>query len=135
MADIKMQDLRFGERLLAELNAEKDQDRTDKFYVSLIQIESRGEASANRIQMRSVVCSWFKPSRIVYLQYKNRFLARDAVAVLGKNSYLCERNVQVTLPDDTYTYLHKGPPIHTIQILNIDINTAELQIWEWLHRD
>lgn len=57
------------------------------------------------------------------------------MAVLGKNSSLCERNVQVTLQDDTYAYLHKGPPIHTIQILNVDINTAELQIWEWLHRD
>lgn len=135
MAEVKVQDPRFAERLLARLNAEKDQDRTDKFYVSLIQMESRSEASANRIQMRSVVCIWFKPSRIVYLQYKNRFLAQDAVAVLGENPYLCGRNVQVTLQDDTYAYLHKGPPIHTIQILNVDINTTELQIWEWLHRE
>lgn len=135
MADVKVKDPRFGERLLAKLNAEKDQDRSAKFYVRLIQMESRNEASANRIQMRSVVCSWFKPSRIVYLQYKNRFLARDAVAVLGKNPYLCGRNVQVTLQDDTYAYLHKGPPIHTVQILNVDINTDELQIWEWLHLD
>lgn len=135
MAEVKVQDPRFAERLLAKLNAEKDQDRTDKFYVSLIQMESRSEASANRIQMRSVVCSWFKPSRIVYLQYKNRFLARDTVAVLGENPYLCGRNVQVTLQDDTYAYLHKGPPIHTIQILNVDINTTELQIWEWLNRE
>lgn len=135
MAEVKVQEPRFAERLLAKLNAKKDQDRTDKFYVSLIQMESRSEASANRIQMRSVVCSWFKPSRIVYLQYKNRFLARDAAAVLGENPYLCGRNVQVTLQDDTYAYLHKGPPIHTIQILNVDINTTELQVWEWLHRE
>lgn len=135
MADVKVQDPRFGERLLAKVNVERDQDRTAKFYVSLIQMESRSEASANRIQMRSVVCSWFKPSRIVYLQYKNRFLARDAVAGLGKNPNLCGRNVQVILQDDTYAYLHKGPPIHTVQILNVDINTPELQIWEWLHRD
>lgn len=135
MADVKVKDPRFGERLLSKLNAEKDQDRTAKFYVRLIQMESRNEASANRIQMRSVVCSWFKPSRIVYLQYKNRFLARGAVAVLGENPYLCGRNVQVTLQDDTYAHLHKGPPIHTVQILNVDINTHETQIWEWLHRD
>lgn len=135
MAEVKVQEPRFAERLLAKLNAKKDQDRTDKFYVSLIQMESRSEASANRIQMRSVVCSWFKPSRIVYLQYKNRFLARDAAAVLGENPYLCGRNVQVALQDDTYAYLHKGPPIHTIQILNVDINTTELQVWEWLHRE
>ena len=135
MADVKVQDPRFGERLLAKVNVEKDQDRTAKFYVSLIQMENGSEASANRIQMRSVVCSWFKPSRIVYLQYRNRFLARDAVVGLSKNPYLCGRNVQVTLQDDTYAYLHKGPPIHTVQIMNVDINTPESQIWEWLHRD
>ena len=121
VADIKMEDPRFSRRLAAKVQKNSTTNKKTVLNLSVIQASSGGGMGASRLQMGSVICTWYKPFRVAWLHYNSCAEASDAVRMLNGGHILGGRRLQASLQTRQKNPFHlKRPIAFVVQVGNLN---------------
>lgn len=101
MADVQSEDPRFGQRLVDKVTKKSVADQK-RFTVSITQASSGNSMVASRPQMSSVICTWYKPSRVAWLQYGGSAEVNEAVQILNSGHKLGGLRLQAIIQTRQY---------------------------------
>ncbi|MCJ1453322.1 hypothetical protein MMC28_003669 [Mycoblastus sanguinarius] len=95
-------------------------------HVTQIQTSNDCEAYLTRLQMSSVICTWYKPSRIAWLHYERvgRALAAERF-ISGREVQIWRRKIRATcqVPEPGSGRLKGG--VISVQLGNLDVATSK----------
>jgi hypothetical protein len=122
-AVIKVRDPDFANKLLQCLGNTPVHLREVEVHVSKMQLGGETESSLNRLQLASVICSWFNPSKVAYLQYETDRKAKRALEHIKglESNLLMGRKLDVTYQ-----------PVRSLQVGNLDMLTNEAKLRRFL---
>jgi hypothetical protein len=88
-----------------------------------MQLGGETESGMNRLQLTGVICSWFNPSKVAYLQYETDWKAKQALERIKNldSNQLIGRKLDVTYQ-----------PVRSLQVGNPDLNTNEAGLRRFL---
>ncbi|KAI4950761.1 hypothetical protein J4E86_007267 [Alternaria arbusti] len=81
---IKIRDPDFANKLLQCLQDTPVRLRDMEVRVSKMQIAGKTVSGMNRLQLTSVTCSWFNPSKVAFLEYDADWKAKRALERIGR---------------------------------------------------
>ncbi|KAH7113789.1 hypothetical protein B0J11DRAFT_541320 [Dendryphion nanum] len=91
--------------------------------VTKLHIGGTSDAGSNRLQLSSVQCTWYRPSRVAFLGYTNERHAKEAVAKIGACLRKLEgRKIEVISIRHQIVYLSQ--PSILLMIGNLDPRTT-----------
>lgn len=94
--------------------------------VTVLQEGIRSESSANRLQMNTVSCTWYKPSRTAWLHYSNTGKARAAERFIASRDFrIAGRKIQAVLQIPRHRFMHGKPTFTSVQLGNLDVSTSQ----------
>ncbi|KAI4647009.1 uncharacterized protein J4E78_008981 [Alternaria triticimaculans] len=122
-AVIKVRDPDFANKLLQCLQDAPVRLGDLEVRVSKMQIAGETVSGMNRLQLTSVTCSWFNPSKVVYLEYDADWKAKRALERIGRpdSNEFKGRKLDVTYQ-----------PIRSLQVGNLDLDTNEAELRRFL---
>lgn len=126
---VKVKDRRYAQSLVSSVNQGLETINLPKIDVSLVQLNNASEASTNRLQMNSVICSWYKPSRVAWLHYEKLGTARAAEQWIQKHSVTVSgRKLQPKLQVPRDRFGGYNATIYSVQLGNVDATATEAMI-------
>ncbi|XP_014556420.1 hypothetical protein COCVIDRAFT_26807 [Bipolaris victoriae FI3] len=122
-AVIKVRDPDFANNLLQCLGDSPIRLRDAEVHMSKMQLGGETESGMNRLQLTSVTCSWFNPSKVAYLQYETDWKAKQALKRIKDldSNQLMGRKLDVMYQ-----------PVRSLQVGNLDVNTNEAGLRRFL---
>jgi len=120
---IKVRDPDFANKLLQCLQDTPVRLRDMEVRVSKMQIAGETVSGMNRLQLTSVTCSWFNPSKVAYLEYDADWKAKRALERIGRPD---SNEFQGRKLDVTYQ------PARSLQVGNLDLDTNEAGLRRFL---
>lgn len=120
LADIRMEDPRFSHRMMRKTAQNLATNKTPDFKVSMIQIGTDSSATSSRLQMSSVICTWYKPSRVAWLHYHHITDANKVVQILNHSPNLGGRKLQASLQSLTGQHGFRRPQVHSVHVSNLN---------------
>ena len=129
VASVRIRDTGFAQRLKSNADTDTQGTRIPDIAVTIVQVGMESESSVNRLQMSTVSCTWYKPSRIAWLHYDNRGKARATERFIASRDYRIKgRKVQATLQVPEYRSGGQEPRITSVQLGNLDASTSQALI-------
>ncbi|KAI4908991.1 hypothetical protein J4E85_011643 [Alternaria conjuncta] len=122
-AVVKVRDPDFAHKLLQCLQDTPVRLRDLEVRVSKMQIAGETVSGMNRLQLTSVTCSWFNPSKVAYLEYDADWKAKRALGRIERpnSNEFQGRKLNVTYQS-----------VRSLQIGNLDLNTDEAALRRFL---
>lgn len=94
--------------------------------VSILQVGVESESSANRLQMNTVSCAWYKPSRTAWLHYTSAGKARAAERFIASRDFrIAGRKITAILQVSEHRFGHRKPTITSVQLGNLDASMSQ----------
>ncbi len=126
VAIARIRDSGFAQRLKSKADTGVEGSRVSGIVVSILQVGVTSESSANRLQMSTVSCIWYKPSRVAWLQYDNTGKARATERfIISRDFKIARRKIQATLQIPKHRSGPDKPTITSVQIGNLDASTPQ----------
>ena len=129
VASVRIRDTTFAQRLKSKADSDTPGTRTPDIAVTIVQVGMGSESSVNRLQMSTVSCTWYKPSRIAWLHYNNTAKARAIERFIASRDYRIKgRKIQATLKVPEHHLGRQKPTITSVQLGNLDASTSQALI-------
>ena len=129
VANVKVKDTGFAQRLKLKADVRVEGISDPDIFVTILQVGMMSESSMNRLQMSTVSCTWYKPSRTAWLHYNNIGKARAAERFIASRDYrMAGRKVQATLQLPERRSEHGRATITSVQLGNLDPSTSRAMI-------
>lgn len=129
VANVRIRDSGFAQRVKMKADMGAEGTCTPGIAVSILQVGMKSESSANRLQMNTVSCTWYKPSRTAWLHYNNTGKAKAAENfIAGRDFRIAGRKIQATLQIPERHFGHRKPTITSVQLGNLDASTSQPMI-------
>lgn len=129
VANARIRDSGFAQRLKLKADMGADGINVSEIAVSILQVGIKSESSANRLQMNTVSCTWYKPSRVAWLHYNNIGKARATQKFIASRDFrIAGRKIQATLHVPEHRFGHRQPTITSVQLGNLDASTSQPMI-------
>ena len=129
VASVRIRDTGFSQRLKSNADTDTKGINVPDIAVTIVQVGMESESSANRLQMSTVSCTWYKPSRIAWLHYNNTGKARAIERFIASRDYRIEgRKIQATLQVPERGFGRQKPTITSVQLGNLDASTSQALI-------
>ena len=128
VANVSVKDPGFSHRLKlkADIGVE---GLVPDIAVSILQVGIKSESSANRLQLNTVSCTWYKPSRIAWLHFENICKARATERFITSRDFrIAGRKIAATLQIPEHRFGHEEPTITSVQLGNLDASTSQPMI-------
>lgn len=126
VATVRLKDPGFAQRLKAKADGGVGANSAADIAVTILQGGIRSESSANRLQMNTVSCTWYKPSRTAWLHYDNTGKARAAERFIASRDFrIAGRKVQAILQIPAHRFMHGKPTFTSVQLGNLDVCTSQ----------
>lgn len=126
VANVSVRDPGFSHRLKMKADIGVQGPVVPDIAVSIMQIGIKSESSANRLQMSTVSCTWYKPSRVAWLHYNNIGKARAAERFITSRDFMIAgRKIAATLQIPEHRLGHRKPAITSVQLGNLDGSTSQ----------
>lgn len=126
VANVRIRDSGFAQRLKSKADIGVEGVNVPDIAVSVLQVGIKSESSANRLQMNTVSCAWYKPSRIAWLHYHNVGKARAVAKFIASRDFrIAGRKIQATLQVPEHRFRDGEPTITSVQLGNLDASTSE----------
>lgn len=126
IANVSIRDPGFARRLKLKADIGVKGPLIPNIAVSILKVGTKSEASANRLQMNTVSCTWYKPSRLAWLHYNNIGKARAAERFITSRDFrIAGRKIQATLQIPEHGFGHRRPTITSVQLGNLDTSTSQ----------
>ncbi|OCL12069.1 hypothetical protein AOQ84DRAFT_271286, partial [Glonium stellatum] len=132
VAEIKIEDPDFARTFLERTGPKLDMNGSS-VRVMPLQVDTQTDSSANRLQLNSVSCTWYKPSKVAYLQYLKEDKARLAVEKLNKkeSERIRHRKLQIKYEPPTAQSIYQQST-YIVRVGNLDVKTTWAEITEFL---
>ena len=128
-ASVRIRDTGFAQRLKSNADADTEGTNVPDIAVTIVQVGMESESSVNRLQMSTVSCTWYKPSRIAWLHYNNTGKARAIERFIASRDYRIKgRKIQATLQVPEHGFDRSKPTITSVQLGNLDASTSQALI-------
>ena len=128
VANARIRDPGFAQRLKSKADIGVEGINIPDIAVSVLQVGIKSESSANRLQMNTVSCTWYKPSRIAWLHYHDLGKARAVERFIASRDFrIAGRKIQATLQVPA----HGFEDITSVQLGNLD---TEYSHWSEVKR-
>lgn len=129
VANARMRDSGFAQRLKVKADSRVEGIYVHDIAVSILQVEFKSESSANRLQMNTVSCTWYKPSRTAWMHYNKTGKARAAEKFIASRDFrIAGRKIQATLQIPEHRFGRGKPTITSVQLGNLDGSTSQPMI-------
>ncbi|KAF4539054.1 RNA recognition motif protein [Lasiodiplodia theobromae] len=135
IAEVKVKDPTFAQQFIqrAGTNLEIQGKTATAAHIQRLDSDAGSEPSAKRLQLNSVLCSWYNPSRIVWLHFGSEKAAVKAVEFLNGLRKLRGRKLQTKYqPPPIHAYWSSQPVIHSVQVGNLDVETTQEDLRRFL---
>ncbi|USP82263.1 hypothetical protein yc1106_09537 [Curvularia clavata] len=122
-AVIKVCDPDFANNLLQSLGDAPVRLRDVDIHMSKMHLGGETESGINRLQLTGVICSWFNPSKVAYLQYETGWkaqLALEHIRGTESNQFMGRK----------LSFMYQPP--WSLQVGNLDLNTDEAGLRRFL---
>ncbi|TAQ88724.1 hypothetical protein B7494_g2990 [Chlorociboria aeruginascens] len=122
-ATVRFDDPQSGKNILRKFESQPGKGANDKISMKLLPISG---TLANRLQMSSVACSWYRPSSTAWLQFHDATTAIAAKKTLESHREILGRTVQCTfqLPHIP-NFRHSATTSSTLQMGNLAPGTSD----------
>jgi hypothetical protein len=130
VAEIKVENPDFA-RTFLERTGPKLEMNGNSVRVIPLQVDTQTDSSANRLQLNSVSCTWYQPSKVAYLHYGKKDLALKAAEKLNKKEWgkIRHRKLQIKYEPPKWQPIHRHHrTIYTVRVGNLDVDTTEAEI-------
>ena len=129
VATARIRDAGFAQRLKSKADSAKEGAHVPSITVTIAQVEMKVESLANRLQMSTVSCTWYKPSRIAWLHYTNTGKARGAERFISSRDYrIAGRKIEATLQVPEHRFGRHNPTITSVRLGNLDASTPQTMV-------
>ena len=129
VASVRIRDTGFAQRLKSKADAETQVNNVPKIAVTIVQVGIESESSVNRLQLSTVSCTWYKPSRIAWLHYNNTGKARAIERFIASRDYRIKgRKIQAILQASEHWSGRQQTTITSVQLGNLDASTSQALI-------
>lgn len=126
VATARIRDTGFAQRLKLKADTTIGGSHVPDIAITLLQAGIDSESSMNRLQMSTVSCTWYKPSRTAWLHYNNIGKARAAERFIGSRDYrIAGRKIQATLQVPKHISGRQQPTITSVHLGNLDAATSK----------
>lgn len=126
VANVSVRDPEFSHRLKSKADIGVEGPLVPDIAVSILQVGIKSESSANRLQMNTVSCTWYKPSRIAWLHYENIGKARATETFITSRDFrIAGRKIAATLQIPEHRFGKGKPTITSVQLGNLDASTSQ----------
>jgi hypothetical protein len=121
-AEVKVEDPNFAKDVTRKFESQKEE--TTKRNISIKPLAGRvvTGALANRLQLGTVTCTWYKPSRIAWLMYRSHADAMNAKQALGSRKILQRTPTYSMQPGGRHLAV-------TLLVGNLDVATQKRDIY------
>jgi hypothetical protein len=123
VAEVKVEDPKFANAVTNKFNEDCRRGEHKGLSIKPILGDAGSGSLANRLRMSSVLCTWYAPSRMAWLQYRRSDDAFRAQEVLNASPRILNRKIECTM---------QNPPrfamrdlIWSIRVGNLDVLTNE----------
>jgi len=121
VAEVKIEDPKFAKVAANKLEEDSKRGRHRGLSIRPVLGNVSTGSLANRLRMSSVVCTWYAPSRVAWLQYRNPSTASRAMEALNANPRILSRKIQCSMQyPPPYA---KRERIWSVQVGNLDVLT------------
>lgn len=118
VAEVKVEDSTFAKLVTRKFESQQGKVAKSKISIKPMGGSAATGALANRLQLSTVTCTWYKPSRIAWLVYRSYTDARNAKQVLESRKIL-ERSLECSVQPG-------GRSLHfTLQVGNLNSRTQK----------
>lgn len=129
VANVRIRDSRFAQRLKLKADTCVKGNHVPDITVGVLQAGIESEMSVNRLQLNTVSCTWYKPSRTVWLHYHNTGKARAAERFFTSRDFrVAGRKVQATLQVPEHRFGHQKHSITSVQMGNLSASVLQSTI-------
>lgn len=130
VAEIRVEDPSFADNFLRQAGHKL---RMDGRTLAATRIQhADGDSGAKRLQLSTVSCAWFKPSKVAWIHFDKKDAALAAVKSLGKRT-VRGRKLQVTYQEPPrHAYRGPGQIIHSVQVGNLHVDTTSPDLFHAL---
>ena len=129
VANARTRDPAFAQRLKLKADAGVKGFDIPDIEIKVLQVGNKSDSSANRLQMNTVTCTWYKPSRTAWLHYNNTGKARAAEKFITSRHFkIAGRIIQATLQIPEHRSRDGKPTITSVQLGNLDASTSRTMI-------
>ena len=129
VANVQVRDTGFAQRLKLKADGRIQGTCDPDVAVTILQVGTMSESSVNRLQMSTVSCTWYKPSRTAWLHYNNIGKARAAERFIASRDYrIAGRKVQTILQVPERRSGRGKATIISVQLGNLDPSTSQATI-------
>lgn len=133
VAEIRVEDPSFAENFLRQAGHKL---RMDGRTLAATRIQhADGDSGAKRLQLSTVSCAWFKPSKVGWLHFADEGAALAAVKLLGKRT-IRGRKLQLTYRAPRNHVLRGlSNEVYSVQIGNLHVDTTSPDLLHALSRN
>ena len=129
VANARIRDCGFAQRVKIKANTAVHGTSIPDIAVSVLQVGVVSESLANRLQMSTVSCTWYKPSRVAWLHYTNASKARAAERFIETRDFrIARRKIQATLQVPEHRSERHKPTITSVHLGNLDGLTPQTTV-------
>ena len=129
IANVRIRDPGFAQRLKLKADTHVKGNRTPDITVSIQHDGVSSESSGNRLQMCTVSCTWYKPSRTAWLHYDKPSKAKAAEKFISRRDYrIAGRKIQATIQVPEHRFRDGTPTTVSVQLGNLDGFTEQLMV-------
>lgn len=126
VATARIRDSGFAQRLRSKADTGAEGTGVSDITVSILQVGTKSDSSENRLQISTISCTWYKPSRIAWLHYTNIGKARAADRfITSRNFKIAGRKIQATLQIPEH---RNKLTIFSVRLGNLDASTSQTLI-------
>ena len=131
VAHVSVRDPEFSHRLKLKADIGVEGLLVPNIAIGIMQVGIKSESSANRLQMSTVSCTWYKPSRVAWLHYNNVGKARAAERFITSRDFMIAgRQIEATLQIPEHHFGPRKPTITSVQLGNLDASTSQHKVEE-----
>lgn len=133
IVEIKIKDPEFARKVVAKFNKEVGKSYGE-VEIKPLQVGTENKSlSGNKLQMSSVICSWFKASTTAWLHYSTEQTARRAKDILIQHGKILGRNLQIKLELPSLRRFSNAASIITVEVGNLDPSTKSIHFTSLLN--
>lgn len=123
IANVSVRDPGFSQRLKLKADIAVEGALVPDIAVSILRVGIKSESSANRLQMNTVSCTWYKPSGIAWLHYENIGKARATERfITSKDFRIAGRKIAAAVQ---HRFGHGKPTNISVRLGNLDASTSQ----------
>jgi hypothetical protein len=137
VAEVRLEDPKFADQVTRRFDDVVGKGGKHDLSIKVLHRNAASGSLANRLQLSTVSCTWYKPSRVAWLHYYSYERAEAAQDFLTKHGTILDRQIQCTLQNppprahgghgnSRSRVESQGSVIISLQIGNLNIHTSEV---------